>query len=576
LDFGLNLNNQILPDMGKPMDIGLPADQGESNEGLKEDLFQNLLQEKMQPTKVDLKPDDKDLESPIEFARVLPEMPVTFPVAKEDVAPMQQFLTKIDKEAGVKPEVWAEAMLKLNPEEQLKTPADTAKAVVANLEITGDQKQVVIKAYDQLLNRLQENDNIKLASDAEELSQDALIALAPMMAAAAVVKETTVAPAEAPKALNIDKPVKVNAEKVAEKTDKKVLMPVTEKPVTIEKAETGFEVDLPKMTEQPKVKVNVEELKAKLEAMPVAPKAQPAVETAKVTVEKPVEMAQMVQAAPAQVQEVVTQETAAPKFLVDEKKFDEAEALSSNFSDEVKQPVVQNYKKLELGDMKADTKSQSHGRKTEVATRGKEDTIEVPKFFVDNSSAAPSRDLPLRSEGIGAMGAGAAALPREDVNTQELIRNAQVMIRNGGGEVKIKLNPMNLGEVTMKMSVDGDKVQLALDTTTHEAKKLIEGSINELRTTLSANKLSLENVKVDVSTKSNNQFGNHRNDSDNAGREQARQFLNNFREDNRSRRSDISYETSNRPAPRAAAPLAATRAPYARSASASGRLNLVA
>ena len=77
-----------------------------------------------------------------------------------------------------------------------------------------------------------------------------------------------------------------------------------------------------------------------------------------------------------------------------------------------------------------------------------------------------------------------------------------------------------------------------------EAKKLIESSLSELKMGLGQHKLSVESVKVDVGLNSdpgqqqkNQEFGRDGN------REQAKQFFQQFREDNLGRR-DPFFETS--------------------------------
>ncbi|OQW50226.1 MAG: hypothetical protein A4S09_00075 [Proteobacteria bacterium SG_bin7] len=602
------------------MDVGPSDYKGRTSDSLSDDSFQDLLQEKVQlapeltnkqtngkkidagePTKsVDIKEDDsfEKLEEPILFAPELPKVLEAFPVASENIGPMRQFLAKIDKEAGVKPEVWAEAMLKLKPEEQLKSPWETAKAVVAQLEIPGDKKTTVVKAYDKLLADINIAGDIAEKND-EQLTTEALIALAPMMAAASAIKEASVK--EFAVKPEMVKKAKLNDDVglIKAKGTERKLMPfgeaVEERPVTamVESPEKGLDLSsfskMEKIDPKAAPKFNLNKIETSItESEPMefknvsapAPEKLSRVTQVQMAEQIPVEAMSMEATTPLAAEEAVIS-----KFSFEDKNLNENESFSSNSSGDIKDVKVQNYRKLDLSDFKADTKSggkrQALNSEHKIESESKATKpVEMPKFFIDNNSQVSSRELTVRTEGVGAgMMAGAAAINREDVNTAEIIRQAQFMVRNGGGEVKIKLNPENLGEVSMKMSVDGDKVQLALDTSTHEAKKLIESSINELRATLSANKLSLENVKVDVAGKSDNQFSHHRNEADGgAAREQARQFLNNFREDNQSRRSTIAHDMGEirpRPTNRTAVPTSG-RNSYSRGASASGRLNLVA
>jgi flagellar hook-length control protein FliK len=83
-------------------------------------------------------------------------------------------------------------------------------------------------------------------------------------------------------------------------------------------------------------------------------------------------------------------------------------------------------------------------------------------------------------------------------NIQQIMNQAQILLKNGGGEVKVEMSPEGMGNIQLKLQVLDGKVQMHMSTETKEAKKLIETSINELKQSLAAQQLSMENVKVDV------------------------------------------------------------------------------
>lgn len=126
-------------------------------------------------------------------------------------------------------------------------------------------------------------------------------------------------------------------------------------------------------------------------------------------------------------------------------------------------------------------------------------------------------------------------------NMQRLIENARVLAQDGGGEMRMKLAPEGLGEIQLKVAVVNGKVDLEIKSQNHEAKKMLESSLNELKSTLSHHSLTVDKVKVDVGTQdslsSNDSF--LKQFQMNEGQEQARQFLHQFRENNLSQRQNM-------------------------------------
>lgn len=116
----------------------------------------------------------------------------------------------------------------------------------------------------------------------------------------------------------------------------------------------------------------------------------------------------------------------------------------------------------------------------------------------------------------------------ENQNIQQIIQQANVMIRRGGGEMKMQLNPEGLGNVKLKVKVDEGKVGIQMIADTADAKRLLEGSISDLKANLSQHKMTVDTFKVDVSDK----FNESLNQQSDLNREDARNFLGQFREQN--------------------------------------------
>ena len=83
-------------------------------------------------------------------------------------------------------------------------------------------------------------------------------------------------------------------------------------------------------------------------------------------------------------------------------------------------------------------------------------------------------------------------------NMQNLMNQAQILVQKGGGEMKIEMSPEGMGSVQMKLKVLDGKVQLQMAADNKEVKKLIENSIQDLKTSLASHNLAVDQVRVDV------------------------------------------------------------------------------
>ncbi|MCX7978120.1 MAG: flagellar hook-length control protein FliK [Bdellovibrionaceae bacterium] len=90
-----------------------------------------------------------------------------------------------------------------------------------------------------------------------------------------------------------------------------------------------------------------------------------------------------------------------------------------------------------------------------------------------------------------------------DVNINQIINQAQYLIKKGGGEMRVKLYPEGLGSMDLKVQLQDGRVQIQMATENPEAKRSLEGKLSELRQSLSAQKLALESVKIDVVSSTN-------------------------------------------------------------------------
>ncbi|NQZ02696.1 MAG: flagellar hook-length control protein FliK [Bdellovibrionales bacterium] len=114
-------------------------------------------------------------------------------------------------------------------------------------------------------------------------------------------------------------------------------------------------------------------------------------------------------------------------------------------------------------------------------------------------------------------------------NVREIMQQTQFLMKKGGGEAKVTLNPEGLGQIQLKVSTEGEQVAVDMVAESSEAKKLIEKGLGDLKATLASHKLNVENLKVDLASDIQKQF-DHAHDE--AQRQSAQQFMESFREQN--------------------------------------------
>lgn len=134
------------------------------------------------------------------------------------------------------------------------------------------------------------------------------------------------------------------------------------------------------------------------------------------------------------------------------------------------------------------------------------------------------------------------------INSEERIANinkvsaaTESLAIKGGGELKVMLTPEGLGNVHLKVKMQDGKLQVEMKADNQESKQLIESSLSELKNQLSSQKLSIDSVKVDIAGDFNRQDSNSQltQQQFDLGRDQARQFMNQFREGNFSQRQSL-------------------------------------
>ena len=116
----------------------------------------------------------------------------------------------------------------------------------------------------------------------------------------------------------------------------------------------------------------------------------------------------------------------------------------------------------------------------------------------------------------------------QQMGVPDLLQQAHIMVKDGGGDMKVTLHPDGLGEVALRVSVTDGKVSVAMVTESDEAKKLIERQIGDLKAGLQQNHLAVDTIKVDTATNLGKQLEQQYHE---AQRQQAQAALEQFRQE---------------------------------------------
>ena len=118
-------------------------------------------------------------------------------------------------------------------------------------------------------------------------------------------------------------------------------------------------------------------------------------------------------------------------------------------------------------------------------------------------AGAPAPNANAKTAAAGAAGfmVGGRVIPtqaEEQENIRELVRQAQVVLKKGGGEMNLELKPEGIGQVKLKVSVDDGNVSVQMLAENDHSKRLLEKSLHELKANLAAQDLQVGSMKVDI------------------------------------------------------------------------------
>ncbi len=119
---------------------------------------------------------------------------------------------------------------------------------------------------------------------------------------------------------------------------------------------------------------------------------------------------------------------------------------------------------------------------------------------------------------------GAMAKPRLSTDTligmSSSVRNLSLQ---GGGSIRVRLKPENLGELSIRVITEGNKVGLHIQASNEKAKQILEENLGHLKESLAAQNLSLNQVEMSVGS---NSLQSDSQNKDNQGQSTFQNFSN--------------------------------------------------
>lgn len=145
-----------------------------------------------------------------------------------------------------------------------------------------------------------------------------------------------------------------------------------------------------------------------------------------------------------------------------------------------------------------------------------------------------------------AVDAGNANQGLSEASIQSVMNQTKYLMKKGGGEAKVQLNPEGLGQLNMKVLVQDGKVSVQMAAESQETKKVLESSLPDLKSSLSSHKLNVEHIKVDVVNSANSSDQSQNLNQNQAQRDGTKLFWNQFQESFGSRsRQDGFFDMGN-------------------------------
>jgi hypothetical protein len=152
-----------------------------------------------------------------------------------------------------------------------------------------------------------------------------------------------------------------------------------------------------------------------------------------------------------------------------------------------------------------------------------EETIDSDSFNLEKSFPE-IKELPVKYTSVNTGLKGFDSIPAEGIeNTSQsskaslsnsvinqIVENAQIIVKGDKKEIKIHLDPPSLGSIHMKVTMDSHSMKATMIADTPHVKEVIESNLNELKRSLADSGIKVEQFSVFVG------HGYNQNDAGNA------------------------------------------------------------
>lgn len=427
---------------------------------------------------------------------------------------MQEFMASMESELGIPPEEVVAAISKLSPRDMLRAPEETVTEVLHNLNLSEEDSERAAVLYLGMLTQLQ------------ELPREQMVSAVPTHSKSYMAENLFLTPQEKKQALN---------KSIDQMNDQFFMRDLGFKPLPTERIAPEASGDLNEKLLQQMQKPTSElapkdeELLRRLMQAGSAAGAVAKVLEESPQVQETLEMEQKINSFKPEVSEIgASLET--PVSMMGSQLGAES-SMEQGFSGEASQGEV------------------IEGLSQEISAKD----ASAAKFadLVQNPRAETSA---VRAESVPAM---AMMSPRGEVNGEQeaniahIMNQAKYMIKKGGGEAKVTMSPEGLGQLQLRVMVNEGKVNIEMNAETNEAKKMLESSLGDLKSSLASQRLAVDSIKVDVGNRTgqesgfSNQPGDQQRQSDmsDSQRDQARNLFNMLRDEGMAGRRGGFYET---------------------------------
>jgi flagellar hook-length control protein FliK len=479
--------------------------------------------------------------------------------------PIAQFMASLENEVGVSPDRLVQAFEGLPPGAMQKPPEQTMIQVIRNLDLPAEDQQKAVELYSKMLAQMETLDQ------KEQLKAQPLLAGGLTTQKMAHAVDTSSPKVRAPQALketvvgkyaqNIDQSKVADQPKLVEQPKL-----VDQSNVSVPKTDDASNVKL-ETTAPVANSVTPVVAQARVPAKEVAREAKPAVEASQTLEHVSIPVVSGFEKG---------SNGQTPNQDLGNQSQNQSQGQSQSQSNQFQNHVTQSLANTDKVSIKDEVKFDLQKENLASKSPQKSDVTGLHQVNTHNMSRDVNNFQNLAAVNTAAVAQvdGGQAQEARHEAIKSIISNAQMLAQKGGGEMSMTLKPEHLGEIQLRVAMDGPRVDVQMTTEKSEVKRLLEQNIGELRHGLAQHNLSMEKLDVSVSDKNAGSFGGRTPDFG-----AAREFASQFQQQNQNRRDmmmDLSELRAAAPARALGRPAMVSTATPRSAAKGSSRLDIVA